>query len=215
MAFSVRTISADEHRAYNAAQPSVSFLQTPAWGQVKREWRSESIGWFDGDDQLAGAGLVLYRQLPRIKKYLAYLPEGPVVDWLGRGCRGPAPAAGRPCPDRRSVRHPHRRAGGGPPLERGDDQGGDRRRAGEPTQRGDARPHRPRRGPPSPPAARARLASARRGGRLRGRAAPVRLPAADRRPDRRAAAGRDEPAVAAQHQEGGQGRRGGQPGDAG
>ncbi|HEV2927722.1 MAG TPA: peptidoglycan bridge formation glycyltransferase FemA/FemB family protein, partial [Propionibacteriaceae bacterium] len=82
MAFSVQTISADEHRAYNAAQRSVSFLQTPAWGQVKREWRSESIGWFDEDGQLAGAGLVLYRQLPKIKKYLAYLPEGPVVDWL-------------------------------------------------------------------------------------------------------------------------------------
>ena len=67
MAFSVRTISADQHRAYNATQPSVSFLQTPAWGQVKREWRSESVGWFDGD-RLVGAGLVLYRQLPKIKK---------------------------------------------------------------------------------------------------------------------------------------------------
>jgi lipid II:glycine glycyltransferase (peptidoglycan interpeptide bridge formation enzyme) len=82
VAFSVRTISADEHRAYNAAQPSVSFLQTPAWGQVKSEWRSESVGWFDGEEQLVGAGLVLYRQLPKIKKYLAYLPEGPVIDWL-------------------------------------------------------------------------------------------------------------------------------------
>jgi lipid II:glycine glycyltransferase (peptidoglycan interpeptide bridge formation enzyme) len=81
VAFSVRTISTDEHRAYNAAQPSVSFLQTPAWGQVKSEWRSESVGWFDGE-QLVGAGLVLYRQLPRIRKYLAYLPEGPVIDWL-------------------------------------------------------------------------------------------------------------------------------------
>ncbi|MDX6325354.1 MAG: hypothetical protein QOK15_1708, partial [Nocardioidaceae bacterium] len=28
-----------------------------------------------------GAGLVLYRQLPRVQRYLAYLPEGPVVDW--------------------------------------------------------------------------------------------------------------------------------------
>jgi lipid II:glycine glycyltransferase (peptidoglycan interpeptide bridge formation enzyme) len=82
VAFSVRTISVDEHRAYNAAQRSVSFLQTPAWGQVKSEWRSESIGWFDEDDRMVGAGLVLYRQLPRIKKYLAYLPEGPVIDWL-------------------------------------------------------------------------------------------------------------------------------------
>jgi lipid II:glycine glycyltransferase (peptidoglycan interpeptide bridge formation enzyme) len=80
VALSVRTITAAEHVAFNAAQPSVSFLQTPAWGEVKSEWRSESLGWFDGD-QLVGAGLVLYRQLPKIKRYLAYLPEGPVIDW--------------------------------------------------------------------------------------------------------------------------------------
>ena len=28
-----------------------------------------------------GAALVLYRQLPKVKRYLAYLPEGPVIDW--------------------------------------------------------------------------------------------------------------------------------------
>ena len=60
---------------------SASFLQTPAWGAVKSEWRRESLGWFDGDGELVGAGLVLYRQLPRVKRYLAYLPEGPVIDW--------------------------------------------------------------------------------------------------------------------------------------
>ncbi|HEX3198884.1 MAG TPA: peptidoglycan bridge formation glycyltransferase FemA/FemB family protein, partial [Propionibacteriaceae bacterium] len=81
MALSVRTIEAERHREFNAAQPSVSFLQTPAWGQVKSEWRSESVGWFNGNDGPVGAGLVLYRQLPKIKKYLAYLPEGPVIDW--------------------------------------------------------------------------------------------------------------------------------------
>jgi lipid II:glycine glycyltransferase (peptidoglycan interpeptide bridge formation enzyme) len=77
----VRTIPADRHVAFNASQPSVSFLQTPAWGRVKSEWRHESLGWFDTDDRLVGAGLVLYRQLPRLKKYLAYLPEGPSIDW--------------------------------------------------------------------------------------------------------------------------------------
>jgi lipid II:glycine glycyltransferase (peptidoglycan interpeptide bridge formation enzyme) len=81
VALSVRTIEADRHREFNAAQPSVSFLQTPAWGQVKNEWRSESVGWFNGTAGPVGAGLVLYRQLPKIKKYLAYLPEGPVIDW--------------------------------------------------------------------------------------------------------------------------------------
>ena len=86
MALAVRSITAEEHRQFIATQPSVSFLQTPAWGEVKSEWRAESLGWFDVDDPDGpplGAGLVLYRQLPRLKKYLAYLPEGPVIDWTG------------------------------------------------------------------------------------------------------------------------------------
>lgn len=76
----VRTIDADAHLAYLAGQRSASFLQTPAWGAVKAEWKRESIGWFS-DDELVGVALVLYRQLPKVKRYLAYLPEGPVIDW--------------------------------------------------------------------------------------------------------------------------------------
>jgi vancomycin resistance protein VanK len=76
----VRTISADAHRAFIESRSSASFLQTPAWAAVKPEWRGESLGWFDGDRPV-GAGLVLYRQLPRLRRYLAYLPEGPLLDW--------------------------------------------------------------------------------------------------------------------------------------
>ncbi len=76
----VRAISTADHLSFLQAQPEASFLQTPAWGEVKGEWRRESIGWFSGDE-LAGVGLVLYRQLPKVKMYLAYLPEGPVIDW--------------------------------------------------------------------------------------------------------------------------------------
>ncbi|MEU1047000.1 peptidoglycan bridge formation glycyltransferase FemA/FemB family protein [Streptomyces sp. NPDC005897] len=79
----VRPISAAEHLAFVRAQRSVSFLQTPAWGRVKTEWRSESLGWYDGP-RLVGAGLVLHRPVPRLERYtLAYLPEGPVIDWSG------------------------------------------------------------------------------------------------------------------------------------
>ena len=78
----LRPITAQEHRDFIAGRSSASFLQTPAWASVKSEWRSESIGWLDGDD-LVGVGLVLYRQLPKVKRYLAYLPEGPVIDWSG------------------------------------------------------------------------------------------------------------------------------------
>ncbi|MFI8952015.1 lipid II:glycine glycyltransferase FemX [Streptomyces sp. NPDC053750] len=77
----VRPISDAEHVAFVRAQRSVSFLQTPAWGRVKTEWRGESLGWYDGG-RLVGAGLVLHRPVPRLGRFtLAYLPEGPVIDW--------------------------------------------------------------------------------------------------------------------------------------
>lgn len=75
----VRPISADEHLAV-ITDASGSFLQTPAWATVKADWTHESLGWFDGAD-LVGAALVLYRTLPRTSRSLAYLPEGPVIDW--------------------------------------------------------------------------------------------------------------------------------------
>ncbi|WP_262851335.1 lipid II:glycine glycyltransferase FemX [Mumia quercus] len=80
MSLTVRTISSADHLAYLKSLPSASFLQTPAWAAVKSEWRGESIGWFDGP-QMVGAGLVLYRKLPKVAKYLAYLPEGPSIDF--------------------------------------------------------------------------------------------------------------------------------------
>ena len=80
MSIEVRTITADQHLAFINERGSASFLQTPAWADVKSEWRGESIGFFDGAT-LTGVGLILYRQLPKLKRYLAYLPEGPVLDW--------------------------------------------------------------------------------------------------------------------------------------
>jgi lipid II:glycine glycyltransferase (peptidoglycan interpeptide bridge formation enzyme) len=85
----VRPISAADHLAFLRTQPSASFLQTPAWSEVKSEWRSESLGWFRtdggrGEERLIGSGLVLYRALPIVNRALAYLPEGPVLDWSDR-----------------------------------------------------------------------------------------------------------------------------------
>ncbi|MEI6108668.1 MAG: peptidoglycan bridge formation glycyltransferase FemA/FemB family protein [Actinomycetes bacterium] len=76
----VRQISPEQHLAYITQRSSVSFLQTPAWGKAKAGWQSESLGWFE-NDQLVGAGLVLLRKVPKVSKYLAYLPEGPDLDW--------------------------------------------------------------------------------------------------------------------------------------
>ncbi|WP_069760909.1 peptidoglycan bridge formation glycyltransferase FemA/FemB family protein [Streptomyces sp. LUP47B] len=83
MRLTVGPISAAEHLAFVRTQRSVSFLQTPAWGRVKTQWRSESLGWYDAG-RLVGAGLVLHRPVPRMERFtLAYLPEGPVIDWTG------------------------------------------------------------------------------------------------------------------------------------
>jgi len=83
----VRPITADEHLRFIESRPSASFLQTPGWGRVKTEWRAESLGWFAGD-ALVGAGLVLHRRLPRLPRTLAYLPEGPVIDWTADDLAG-------------------------------------------------------------------------------------------------------------------------------
>ena len=76
----VREISREDHLTYIQSQPSVSFLQTPAWGDVKSDWRAKSLGWFDGAE-LIGAGLLLTRKLPKLNKFLGYLPEGPDISW--------------------------------------------------------------------------------------------------------------------------------------
>ena len=88
MPLTVRPITPEQHLAFIAARATgsgiVSVLQVPGWGAVKSDWRNESLGWFDGQS-LIGAGLVLYRQVPKVPRFLAYLPEGPDIDWLGEG----------------------------------------------------------------------------------------------------------------------------------
>ena len=88
MPLTVAPIGAQEHLGFLASRPSASFLQCPSWGQVKREWRSESIGWYDDQGTLVGVGLVLYRRIPRMTRSLAYLPEGPVIDWAADDLEG-------------------------------------------------------------------------------------------------------------------------------
>ncbi|MFI9646661.1 lipid II:glycine glycyltransferase FemX [Streptomyces sp. NPDC052040] len=82
MTLRVRPISREEHLAFVAARGSASHMQVPSWGEVKPDWRAESLGWFEGEGtRPVGVGLVLLRPLPRTRWYLAYLPEGPVIDW--------------------------------------------------------------------------------------------------------------------------------------
>ena len=84
MTLAVRAITADQHAEWVSTRAFTSFLQVPEWGAVKTGWRHESLGWFEGA-RLIGAGLVLYRPVPRLpQRSLAYLPEGPDIDWLRR-----------------------------------------------------------------------------------------------------------------------------------
>ena len=78
----VRRIDSETHRRTLGRLASSSFLQDPAWAAVKPEWRAESVGWFRGGAaEPYAAALVLHRPLPRLKRTLAYLPEGPALPW--------------------------------------------------------------------------------------------------------------------------------------
>lgn len=74
-----------EHRA---GPEQLSFLQAPVWGGVKAAWRSVSLGWFRREE-LVGTALVLFRDLPAPplfgRRCLAYIPEGPTLDWFADG----------------------------------------------------------------------------------------------------------------------------------
>ncbi|WP_308196281.1 lipid II:glycine glycyltransferase FemX [Nocardioides bruguierae] len=91
----VAEIDPADHLAFLESRPAASFLQTPAWGRVKAEWRRESVGFLeqgpDGGERLVGVALVLYRQLPKVRRYLAYVPEGPVLDDWDRDLRSVLP----------------------------------------------------------------------------------------------------------------------------
>lgn len=88
----VKQISSAEHLAFIESRSSVSFLQTPAWGKTKLGWQAQSLGWFEsstsGQEKLIGVGLVLLRKVPKVKKYLAYLPEGPDLNWTSENLNG-------------------------------------------------------------------------------------------------------------------------------
>ncbi len=91
VAITVREISSEDHLAFvdqRAVATTVSFLQCPSWAAVKPEWGAQSLGWHDDAGSLVGVGLVLMRRVPKVKKFLAYLPEGPVLDWSGDDLEG-------------------------------------------------------------------------------------------------------------------------------
>lgn len=80
----IRQISSAEHQSFLIYRSDLdpSFLQTPAWGEVKKgAWRYHSIGFFEGatNTELIGTALILARKAPKINKYFFYIPEGPTL----------------------------------------------------------------------------------------------------------------------------------------
>ncbi len=82
----VRGISPADHLGFLRGPDGpagASFMQCPSWSGMRPGWRAESLGWFAGS-RLCGVGLVSYRDVP-LMGALAYLAEGPVVDWADLG----------------------------------------------------------------------------------------------------------------------------------
>ncbi|MBH8607693.1 peptidoglycan bridge formation glycyltransferase FemA/FemB family protein [Thermoactinomyces sp. CICC 10521] len=80
----VSVIDRDHYLNFVETEPYRNFLQYPSWADLKAEWKwaSELLGWFTGDGQMVGGALVLYRKVPGLNKYLAYIPRGPMIDWF-------------------------------------------------------------------------------------------------------------------------------------
>ncbi|MGW1210159.1 lipid II:glycine glycyltransferase FemX [Streptomyces sp. NPDC002499] len=76
----VKGITRREHLDHLWLHPDASHLQIPEWADVKPDWTAESVGWFE-DDEMVAVALVLYRAFPGTGRCLAYLPDGPAIDW--------------------------------------------------------------------------------------------------------------------------------------
>lgn len=77
-------VSRDEVRRFLAGRSDVPLEQSPSWADVST-WDPILLGWRDGDGNLRGSAVVLERPLPRTPWRLAYVPEGPVLDWDAPG----------------------------------------------------------------------------------------------------------------------------------
>ncbi len=88
------SLSATEWEAFLAGHPHAHILQTAAWGELKASFGWEVMRLREGD---SGAQ-VLLRPFPQ-GRALAYVPEGPVGDWLP----GLLPALDEACRRRRAI----------------------------------------------------------------------------------------------------------------
>jgi lipid II:glycine glycyltransferase (peptidoglycan interpeptide bridge formation enzyme) len=84
----ISPISPEKMRSFLSGLPSSSFMQNPSWADLKTEWTHELLGWRGSDGRITGSALVLYRRTPLVRRYFAYIPAGPVLDWSATGLEG-------------------------------------------------------------------------------------------------------------------------------
>ncbi|TDD53866.1 peptidoglycan bridge formation glycyltransferase FemA/FemB family protein [Kribbella antibiotica] len=77
----IGAIAPEEYHALADLHGGRSYLQAASWAAVKTDWSSELLAWRDSTGAVVGTTLVLYRQLPGVSRWYAYLPEGPDIDW--------------------------------------------------------------------------------------------------------------------------------------
>ncbi|SHE48373.1 Lipid II:glycine glycyltransferase (Peptidoglycan interpeptide bridge formation enzyme) [Seinonella peptonophila] len=80
----IELVDRDPYIQFVEKHPLRNFLQYPSWSDLKTEWKwsSQFVGWFNQQNQLVGAANILYRKVPGLNKYLAYIPRGPLIDWF-------------------------------------------------------------------------------------------------------------------------------------
>lgn len=77
----VHAVDPHAYLSYVSQAPLGNFMQYPSWAKVKTEWTHDLLGWFSPAGSMVGCALVLYRKMPFLNKYLAYMPRGPIIDW--------------------------------------------------------------------------------------------------------------------------------------
>lgn len=82
--FKLSVVDRKKYFAFVEKHPYRNFLQYPSWADLKAEmrWASEFLGWFSEEGQMVGGAVVLYRKVPGLNKFLAYIPRGPMIDWF-------------------------------------------------------------------------------------------------------------------------------------